>query len=88
MTDIRIPSHVSITFFDESAVLLNLKNNVYYALNDSGVDFWKAITQTGSFEAALSEVTKIYAQSSDVLREDMSSLFHSLLKAGLLEEAN
>jgi hypothetical protein len=85
MEEIRITQHVATTFFDESAVLLDLRKNVYYALNDSAADFWKYLTQIGSYEGALEEVVKLYEDSSDVIIKDMEELVYSLVKAGLLE---
>jgi hypothetical protein len=85
MGEIRVPTHVATTFFNESAVLLDLRKNVYYALNDSAAEFWKSITQMGSFEAALKQVLELYEDSSDVIRTDMEELVDSLVKAGLLE---
>ena len=85
MEEFRVPPHVATTFFNESAVLLNSRKNVYYALNDSAADFWKSITQMASFEDALKEVLELYEDSSDVVRKDMEELVGSLLKAGLLE---
>lgn len=85
MQELYVPSHVATTFFNDSAVLLDLKKNVYYALNDSAADFWKSLTQIGSFEVALKEVLEFYEDSSDVIRKDMEELVGSLLQAGLLE---
>jgi hypothetical protein len=85
MEEIRVPPHVATTTFNETAVLLDLRKNAYYALNDSAADFWKFITQMGSFESALKEVSELYEDSSDVIRKDMEELVSSLIKAGLLE---
>jgi predicted lipoprotein len=88
MVEFRVPTHVTTTFFDESAVLLDFRKNIYYALNSSAADFWKSITQMSSFEAALKQVSELYEDTSDVIRKDMEELVNSLVKAGLLERVN
>ncbi len=49
MEKICIPSHVSTTFFKDSAVILDARTNVYHALNNTAADFWKSLMQKGSF---------------------------------------
>jgi hypothetical protein len=88
MEELRVPTHVAITFFSESAVLLDLRKNAYYALNDSAVEFWKSLSKMGSFEGALKEVLELYQDSSDVIRKDMEELVTSLVKAGLIERVS
>jgi hypothetical protein len=85
MEEFRVPSHVTITFFQDSAVLLDLRKNVYHALNDTAADFWKLFTQTGSCEDALQEMLELYQDSPDVIRKDVEELVFYLAKAGLLE---
>lgn len=88
MEKIRIPLHVTTTFFDESAVLLDLQKNTYYALNNSAADLWKFMMQSGSYEKALQELTELYAEPTDAIRKDMEGLVKSLVQAGLLERAS
>lgn len=85
MEEFRVPSHVTITFFQDSAVLLDLRKNVYHALNDTAADFWKLFTQTGSYEDALQGMLKLYQDSPDLIRKDVEELVFSLAKAGLIE---
>ena len=85
MKDICVPEYVATTLFNDSAVLLDMRKNVYYALNGSAADFWKFLTQTGEFEQALKQVSSEYAVDADVVRQDMESLVSSLLDVGLIE---
>ena len=85
MNKIHVSSHVVTTFFNDSAVLLDLRRNVYYALNDSAASFWKSLTHIGSFEEALKEVLELYEDSSDVIRKDMEDLVNCLQQAELIE---
>lgn len=86
MERIHVSPYVTTTYFNGSAVLLDLKKNVYYALNDSAACFWKSFLEINSFEGALKEVLKIYGSPSDVIRKDMEVLVIFLLQSGLIEK--
>ena len=85
MDKVYVPQHVSTTFFEDNAVLLDLNKNVYYGLNNTASEFWKALMQLNSIDSALKEVLKLYnGYSADVIRQDMEELVHSFVQAGLL----
>lgn len=83
--EIHVPLYVSTTFFEESAILLDSRNNYYYTLNDSAAEFWKLLTEFCSFEEAIEKISTLYKASSDVIRTDMEFLVKSFIEAGLLE---
>ncbi|AFZ26602.1 hypothetical protein Cylst_4524 [Cylindrospermum stagnale PCC 7417] len=85
MKEVSIPHHIYTSFFEESAVLLDAKKNIYYALNDSAADFWKLLVKSDSVEETLKEISDLYECSSTVVLKDMEALVDRLLKAGLLE---
>jgi Coenzyme PQQ synthesis protein D (PqqD) len=88
MKGFRIPSYVSTTFFEDSAVLLDSRKNMYHALNGSAADFWKFLMETDSYEDALKEMLNLYQDASDVISNDLEELTSSLAKVGLLETGN
>lgn len=88
MKEFRIPSYVATTFFEDSAVLLDSRKNMYHALNGSAADFWKFLMETGRYEDALQEMLNLYQDSSDVMQKDLEELTCSLTKVGLLEISN
>lgn len=85
MEEIHIPSYVYTTFFEESAILLDSRKNVYYALNDSAANFWKILIEVKSVKEALTQITKLYKCPPDTLRGDMEKLVFSLTELGFLE---
>ncbi len=85
MEEIHIPPHVYTTFFEESAILLDSRKNVYYALNDSAANFWKLLIEAKSVKEALTQITKLYECPPDTLRGDMEKLVISLTELGFLE---
>lgn len=86
MQKIRVLPHVATTFFDDSAVLLDLRKNAYYALNNSAADFWKLLVENNSFEETITKLTESYRCSDKILKQDMEELIYSLLQIGLIEK--
>lgn len=87
MSNICILPHVVTTFFDDSAVLLDLQKNTYYALNNSAASFWKFLTENNSFEEVIEKLSRLYGCSPEILTPDIEELICSLIKAGLIERA-
>ena len=85
MDKIHIPSHISTTFFEESAILLDSQKNIYYALNDSAANFWKLLIEAKSVKEAITQITKLYDCPPDTLRQDMEKLAIDLTELGFLE---
>jgi hypothetical protein len=70
---------------DEEMVLLNLDDERYYSLDRVGCAFWQAITEQGSFEKALAELTDQFDADEATIARDLKSFIGELLEAGLLE---
>jgi len=85
MEKIYIPSHICTTFFEDSAILLDSRNNVSYALNDSAANFWKLLIEAKSVKEAITQITKLYDCPPDTLRQDMEKLAIDLTELGFLE---
>jgi len=86
MKKVHIPQHITTTVFEGSSIVLDLRQNLYYALNDTAAIFWNLLIELGSIEAALAEILKLYNASPDVIEDDMKKFVHSLIKAGLIEK--
>lgn len=82
---IYFPTHVTASFFEESAVLLDSRKNHYYTLNDTAADFYKLLSKTGLFEEALKQFTECYEGDAYLIKKDMEELVFSLAEIGLLE---
>lgn len=88
MDKLYIPEHISVVYFEDSAVLLDSQKGIYYGLNDSAAEFLKALKQQGSVDAALQEVSKLYIVSSTILADDLENLVNSLTQLGFLKLHN
>ncbi|SEH00215.1 Coenzyme PQQ synthesis protein D (PqqD) [Nonomuraea solani] len=81
---IRIPEHVVTTMFDDSAVLLDTRNDVYFALNETGGEFWSALAKGDTVDAAVAHVCDLFDAPREVIESDMRSLVRQLIDARLL----
>ena len=85
MKKVRIPKHISISIFEDSGVILDLKKSNYYGLNDSASEFINALKNFGCVEKALKETALLYGISVNKIEEDMKELVDLLLQMEMLE---
>lgn len=82
---VQIPPYVSTRFFQESAILLDSRTNVYYTLNDSAASFWKLLSEFKPVEEAVALIANLYDYPPEILRQDMKNLLISLAELGLIK---
>src|SRR5262245_10044461 len=82
---LRIPDDVLLSELDGESVLLNLRTETYFGLNESGTRMWTAVTTAGRVEDAFEALRQEYDVDSERLREDLMVIVAGLLEAGLLE---
>ncbi len=86
MKNLRMPEHVKISSFEGKAILLDSRNNMYYCLNESALEFLDIFSNVQSFEQAVEDFVKKYeGVSIEQIKQDMRDLFTELINAGLLE---
>lgn len=80
-----IPAHVAAKLLKDEAVLLDLKEGLYFGLNDVGSRIWTLLGE----EKSLSEICDQLLAEYDVSREELEShvqaLVKELLGKGLIE---
>jgi len=67
------------------SVLLNLKSEQYFGLDEVGTRMWHAVTGSPSLQAAYERLLAEYEVKPDVLRRDLSEWVEKLVEHGLLE---
>jgi hypothetical protein len=67
------------------SVLLNLKNERYFGLDDVGTRMWKALMAVDSIQAAYEMLLAEYDVEADRLRQDLDELIGKLMEQGLVE---
>lgn len=83
--NLHIPAHVSFTFVDEDAVLLNMKNNQYYLLDELGARLWGLMRDGKSLRESYQVILEEYEVESGQLEQDILELLEHLKEQGLVE---
>ena len=84
---IVISPEVLISEVGSESVLLNLKSEQYFGLDEVGTRMWQALTSGESIQAAYDALMAEYDVEPDLLRRDMSDLIERLIDQGLVEIA-
>ena len=68
------------------SVLLDLRSQKYFGLNEVGTRAWRLLEETGDASAVRARLAQEFDVAADQLERDLEALFERLLKAGLVEE--
>jgi hypothetical protein len=82
---IAIAPDVLVSEVGDESVLLNLKSESYFGLDEMGTRMYKALTGSESVQAAYDSLLAEYEVEPEVLRRDLSGLIQKLLEHGLVE---
>ncbi len=74
-----------INFIGGESVILNLKSESYFGLDQVGTRMWSLLTTSDSVQSAYESLIDEYDVGADKLREDLSELIDKLLARGLVE---
>jgi hypothetical protein len=74
-----------INIVGNEAVLLNLGNEQYYGLDETGASIWQALTTNETIQAAYEKLLDEYQVSAEILQKDLRKLLEELLAHGLVE---
>jgi len=82
---VQVPEDVLLSELDGESVILNLKTETYFGLDEVGTRMWSALTTADSVQAAFDVLSEEYDVEPERLREDLSVLLDKLFEHGLLE---
>jgi hypothetical protein len=71
---------------DGEMVLLNLRDESYYGLDDVGTRVWQLLGEHGDVERIVSTMLSEYDVEEATLRGDVEKLIAALLEVGLVTE--
>lgn len=74
-----------INVVGQESVLLNLKNEQYFGLDQMGTQMWQALATSDSIQAVYEKLLGEYDVSAEVLHRDLNNLLEKLLAHGLVE---
>lgn len=66
-------------------VILNLKNGIYYSLNDVGTYVWKLIQEPRTVADIVDRLLEVYDVEADRCQEDLQALLQKLAAEGLID---
>jgi hypothetical protein len=69
------------------SVLLDLRSQKYFGLNEVGTRAWLLLQETGDARAVHARLAREYAVAAAELERDLDALFERLVRAGLVAEA-
>ncbi len=84
---LAVPADVLMRDLGGEAVLLNLKSEMYFGLDEVGTRMWSLLTASPSIQAAYEALLAEYAVEPEALRTDLETLVSALMERGLLELA-
>ena len=82
---LRMPEDVLVSELDGESVILNLKTESYFGLDEVGARMCTAVTSAGSVQDAYETLADEFDVDPARLRDDLSKLLDNLLEHGLLE---
>ena len=82
---LAVPPDVLINVFGGQSVILNLKSERYFGLDEVGTSMWKALTTSASISDAERALLAEFDVEPARLRQDLRALAEKLLENGLLE---
>jgi Coenzyme PQQ synthesis protein D (PqqD) len=74
---------VLISLHGREAVLLNLKTEQYFGLNETGTCMWTALMEAEAIEGAFERLLAQYDIAPNVFRSDLERFVEQLIERGL-----
>ena len=84
-SQVEVPDTTLFQELDDECVLLNLSNESYYGLNDTGTRMWNALTQMDSIEKAFTLLLEEFDVAEEQLRSDLNQFIDELLDCQILK---
>ena len=81
---VTISPDVLLQELNGEAVLLDLKNERYYGLDDIGTRMWQLLDSNGRVDAACARLLQEYEVDETTLKDDLADLINQLAEAGLI----
>jgi hypothetical protein len=82
---VSVPPDVMVQEVVGESVLLNLKSERYFGLDDMGTCMWRSLTTSPCIQATYEQLLGEYDVDADQLRRDLNDLVENLVAHGLVE---
>lgn len=81
-----IPEHIQLTQVESQTILLDCRENRYYAVSKTGAEFLKRLQINEDMKAAIEYVSHTYQISYERVEQDMNYFVQHLQEKRLLVE--
>lgn len=87
MASVRVEPTDDVIYqpLQDEIVLLNMKDQRYFGLDDVGSDMWKLLVEIGDMEAVVERLCSDYDVDRTTVQRDLGSLVDDLIAAGLMK---
>ena len=85
---IKIGEEILIKELEDEAVILNLKNESYYGLDEVGTRMWNVLTNSDSIQQAHEILKEEYEVDSDTLLRDIGLFVKDLVENEMVTITN
>lgn len=82
---VKVPDDVLISTLQSESVILNLKSECYFGLDEVGTRILSVLSTSNSIQAAYDTLLDEYEVEAEVLRKDLMSLIERLAEQGVVE---
>ena len=82
---IKVPDEVLVSGLQSESVMLNLKSERYFGLDEMGTSFPKLLSASDCIRTAYEVLLDEYDVEPEVLRRGLSDLLARLIEEGLVE---
>jgi coenzyme PQQ synthesis protein D (PqqD) len=82
---VSVPDDVLVSQLQDESVLLNVRTQSYFGLDQISTRCWELLTSSDSIEDACAALAQEYDVDADTLRQDVARLVDTLVERGLLQ---
>ena len=85
---VSVPEDVLIRELDGESVILNLKSERYFGLDEVGTRMWEVLSTSGTIADAYQTLLSEYDVVPEQLQIDLDNLLEQLIQNGLINVSN
>lgn len=82
--NIQIVEDLVLTEIDGEAVLLSIKHDTYFGLDELGLQIWKWIQENENMEDIKKNIKSLYQVENQILEQDLNRFLNDLKEKGLI----
>lgn len=82
---ITVSHEVLFQALDNESIMLNLRDDAYYRLDDVGTRLWELFTELGAVEPVITQMLTEYVVDEPRLRQDLATLLDQMTAAGVVK---